>query len=280
MSSNPLAHYFRSPKLYVSLPSQGIFYPSNSINTSINGELAIYALTTIDQMMLKTPDALLNGEALLQIVKSCAPGITDVKQLVEPDINTILLALRIASNGPTIEVPVPCPECKHENNFVVDLQPFLDTQTLLDPQDCELYMNETLKISLRPYDFEQRNLTLLNEVDQVQRLKILGEREYEHEPDRMREIGQFIQTMAQRTFQVVARSIVSVHILDGNITVSDSEHIAEWLRSIDKSQADIIIGKIKELNQVGINTTTNFQCESCNHEWQHDIDLSPISFFD
>ena len=42
---NPLQKYFRQPKIYLSLPSKGHWYPEGAIEMTENGELPVYAMT-------------------------------------------------------------------------------------------------------------------------------------------------------------------------------------------------------------------------------------------
>ena len=67
--TNPLSQYFHTPKVYAQLPTRGKFYPSDFLTLAVNGEIAVYPLTAIDQIMLKTPDAMLNGDALLSVFR-------------------------------------------------------------------------------------------------------------------------------------------------------------------------------------------------------------------
>ena len=89
--------------------------------------------------------------------------------------------------------------------------------------------------------------------------------------------------MADRTFDIVAKSIVSITILKNDQgqseTITNQEHISQFLKSIDNNQANIIIEKIKAMNNTGINTRINFVCDSCEHEWEQQIDFDPTSFF-
>jgi len=68
-SSNPLKGYLRSPKLYVLLPSAGKFSNIESIS-DVSQELPIYPLTSMDEIMLRNPDALLNGESMTKVITS------------------------------------------------------------------------------------------------------------------------------------------------------------------------------------------------------------------
>ena len=56
-SMNPLSRHFRQPKLYVTLPSRGNFYPAGSIDIPPNGEFPVLAMTAKDELRFKTPDA-------------------------------------------------------------------------------------------------------------------------------------------------------------------------------------------------------------------------------
>jgi phage FluMu protein Com len=277
--SNPLNQYFRIPKLYVKLPSQGIFYHDGDIELTSTGELAVYPLTTIDHLLLKTPDALLNGETLLKIISNCVPGVKNVKMLVEPDINTLILAIRVASNGAIMEVEVTCPSCKTENMLETDISATLQTQSMMEENSHILDFNSDLKIYLRPYDFEQRNLQLINELDEIKAIKLLTSQTEISDTERMALLAQHVSDMADRTFKIVARSIQSIVILKTGEKVTDETFIFEFLKGLSKPQADIIIDQIKLLNRAGIENDVTCKCSNCAHEWEQRIDYDPTSFF-
>jgi len=93
-TESKLSKYYRAPKLYVRIPSQGAFNPD--MEQSMSGELAIMAMTGRDETMIKNPDALLNGEAVTSVIKSCVPGIKEPSELPITDIDTLLIAIKIA----------------------------------------------------------------------------------------------------------------------------------------------------------------------------------------
>lgn len=278
MSNNPLNKYFRVPKAYVKLPSQGRFYPPNFVETAANGEVAVYPLSVVDQILLKTPDAVLNGEALLKVVKNCVPGVADPKRLVEPDINSILLAIRIASTGATSEFGAVCPSCKTDHKFDINLSHILEQQESI-VEDPIIDFNGDLKIYLRPYDFEQRNLQMLNELEESQLLRTLNSQELD-EQTRAARMSQHVDNMTTRTFDVVSLSIQMIEISSTREQITDRGFISEFLKGITKPQADSIIEAIRALNQKGINTTTKFACTNCGHQWEQQLDFDPTSFFD
>ena len=279
MMTNPLTKYYRVPKLYVPLPSRGLFYPENSMDTSVNNELAVYALSAVDQILLKTPDAMLNGETLTQIVKNCVPGIKHVNLLVEPDINTLLLAIRIATTGAAMEHECECPSCKKTQKVEINLPQFIESQSFLDNHPT-ITINDELVVAIRPFNFEQRNISLLNEVAESQAINLLQQDTDIDTEHQAQKVAAIVAQMTDRLFELIAKSVISVTIVSENKIVTDPAHILEFIKGINKSQADVIGAKIKELNKVGIDTTSNFICDSCSHTWSHQLDFDPLSFFD
>lgn len=277
--ANPLTQYFRVPKLYVKLPSECRYYESNDVELSMTGEVAIYPLTALDQLLLRTPDALLNGESLTKVVKSCVPGIKDPKNLVEPDINAILLGIKVATTGTNMELDLSCPKCSHENHYEIDLTPILETATPT-PNDDTVEYNDSLIVHLRPYNFVQRNLTLLNEMTYNNAIRLLQANSESEDPKRIEEASLTIDSMSRRTFSIIAQSIRCITIKSQGEQVTDRGFIEEFLAGITKEQSDVIINKIKQLNQSGIDPTHKFQCISCSHTWDQNIDFDPTSFFE
>jgi hypothetical protein len=104
MSINPLTQYFRQPAIYVKLPSNGEHYTPGALTMPANRELPVYPMTAIDEITYRTPDALFNGNAVTNVIKSCIPNIVDPWAIPAMDVDTILVAIRIASYGHIMEV--------------------------------------------------------------------------------------------------------------------------------------------------------------------------------
>ena len=58
--SNPLAGYYRAPKMYTEIPTGGKYYDDKIIEWPDTNELPVYPMTAKDEMIMKNPDALLN----------------------------------------------------------------------------------------------------------------------------------------------------------------------------------------------------------------------------
>ena len=96
---NPLISLMRQPKIYIRLPSNGRYWSEGSLNTTTNGEYPVYSMTARDELMLKTPDALLNGQAVVDVIQSCMPNVNDAWAIPNIDLDVILVAIRLATFG-------------------------------------------------------------------------------------------------------------------------------------------------------------------------------------
>ena len=112
---NPLAKHFRRPAIYFKLPSNGRYWPEDSLEMPANGEIPVFPMTNADEITLKTPDALMNGEGMAAMLASCCPSIKDPWVIPSTDINALLVAARIASYGHNMEFETKCPNCGNYN---------------------------------------------------------------------------------------------------------------------------------------------------------------------
>jgi len=112
IQNNPLKQYFRRPAIYLKLPSGGKLYALGVVNIPESGELAVYPMTAIDEISSKTPDALYNGTAMADIIKSCIPDIKDPWSINSIDLDAILIAIRAAAGGDDMSISSECPSCK------------------------------------------------------------------------------------------------------------------------------------------------------------------------
>ena len=125
-TANPLKQFFRQPAIYLRLPSEGRHWPNGSLNMPDNKELPVFPMTAIDEITYRTPDAVFNGQAVVNVIQSCVPNIKDAWVVPGVDLNAVLIGIRIASYGHEMEINTKCPNCGHESEFSVDLRMVLD----------------------------------------------------------------------------------------------------------------------------------------------------------
>lgn len=122
MSNNPLMQFARRAELTVKLATTPSWYPDNFIKYTLNGEVEVYPMLPKDELQLYNPDALLSGQAIINMIKSCCPSISDPELLYYPDANIILLAIKKATYGNEHKQNVFCPKCFEKKYELEELE--------------------------------------------------------------------------------------------------------------------------------------------------------------
>lgn len=278
--ANPLQQYFRQPSLYLKLPTLGKWYKNKEVTGSDDSEIPIFGLSAIDDVMLNTPDAMLNGRALETVIKNCAPDVKNVKKLMVPDIEAIFLGIKIATTGGKYDLDRICPKCGHENTFEVSCDNLLQALTYVEDSDSIVNINNELEVRIKPYTLEMRQSFIHKQFDEDRMLKSIDSQNKDLDDFQKSDIlGKSVENLTRITFNLVAKSIESVKLIKQGIEVDDEQNIAEWLVNIPKLQADIVINAVNKLNEVGVNKKVAATCEKCNHSWEDTLNFDPTSFF-
>ena len=149
--TSPLQKYKRQPKLVIDLPSKGAWYNEKIIDKS--EELEVFSMTASDEIVVKTPDALITGNAVVNIIQNCIPSIKNAWHINSQDLDYILAAIRIASYGDNMTVSHACSKCGNEDKFGLPLQTLLDHLSTTDPV-YTVQVND-FTIRLRPLTYKE-----------------------------------------------------------------------------------------------------------------------------
>ena len=272
-STNPLAAFFRTPGLHVRLPSAGAFLPEDEFDPTLAGDLPVYPMRAADELLLKSPDALMSGHAIVSMIKSCVPGIRDPKKISTPDLDVILLAIRAATFGDSMDIDVNCPSCETENSFTCSLGGIMATSKPIPPEN-PVRLSDQIVVYVRPYTLEIATRVALATFEEARKIQATEELEAQ---ERAKIINDSYDRLSVLNTRALASSIVKV-VVPGNI-VSDPNHIAEFIGNTDRNSIEKIETRLKEVNQLGIDKTVPVKCEKCDHDWKATIEFDPSSFF-
>lgn len=278
MSDNPLAAYFRGADVHQMLPSQGKFFEAGEIDLAINGEVAVLPMTAADEIILKNPDALLNGDALERLFKSCVPAIKAPRKISVPDMDVLLLAIKLASYGDTLEISVRCPECKEEFSFDASIRGILAQITLIDDDNTVVRVSDDMVVYLRPYDFESKTKLDLAAFEEAKLLQHLLSMDASDE-EKAKLFNESFEKIAELNLDLLSHCIR--HIQIPNQVVDNADHIREFVRNSDKNLIKKINEKLTELSKNGIDRDVEVKCpkEECGHEWKTFMTFDPAHFF-
>ena len=274
MDSNPLKQYFRQPAIYIRLPSNGQFYPSGTLNMPANGELPVLPMTTMDEIRYRTPDALFNGTATVDVIESCVPNILDAWAIPNVDIDTILIAIRIATFGHELSIGTQCPACSTEADYGVDLRTVMER--IQAPDFREAYPLNDLEIYLHPMTYRDIND---NNMQQFQDQKALQALEDPATTDQQR--GQLLADMLAKltaiTTQALAQNIAMIKTPQAMVT--DRTHITEWLANCDRTTFTAVKDRILATKTESEIKPLQIKCANCSHQYDQPFTLDMTTFF-
>jgi len=277
--SNPLQKFYRQPALYISLPTQGKWYNTKQVSLNASKELAVYSMTARDDVLLNTPDAMLNGESLKNVIMNCVPDVHDVSALTLPDLESIFVAMKVATNNGVWDISKTCPKCNTVCTYEMHCQQILDQQSYIDESDCSVTLDNGLVVNVRPYNYAQRSLFMQRQFEEERAMKQYNAANPEtNDFTKAGVMAQAVDRISSITFRLVAESIVSVE-LPGEEPVTKSEYIDDWLQNISSVQANLVIEAVEKLNLCGPKKTLDVVCTECSHEWTDPVSYDPISFF-
>jgi hypothetical protein len=274
MAVNPLQQYFRQPKIYVSLPSQGIFNTPGAINGDPS-QLAVSAMTGMDEVIIKTPDALFTGEASVKVIESCCPSIKNAWELSSLDTDLMFVAIRIATYGNNMTVSNICGQCGTPTDYELNLNNIVEHFAKCKFENT-VHLKE-LVVKIKPLTYKQQtdyNLQVYELQKQVRQAT-----DIEDPIEQQNTINKLWEELAKVQLNLNIISIDSVQTPEQ--TVTERVFIEEWLSNCEKE----VTAKISEV--VGINKTNwtiptyPVECGNteCKHETNLAIELDSSNFF-
>lgn len=272
MAQNPLQQYFRQPKIFVSLPSKGVYSKQGSITGDVTN-MPVYGMTGMDEILMKTPDALMSGESTIRIIESCCPFIKDGSDLSLLDLDLTLTAIRIATYGNIMEILHTCPACNTENEYHIDLGKMIEHFATCH-YDNEVILKD-LTIKTQPLTYQQstefniKNFQLQQQLRQTEAI--------EDEAEQKRLVAEIFKELGLLQNEIFSASIESVQTTSA--VVSERLFINEWLSNCDKTVFDSLRDQFEKNRETWKVPGHEVKCDTCGSENKVAIDLDEASFF-
>lgn len=276
-ASNPLAKHFRAPAIQIKLPSQGRYWPLGSLDSSATGEYPVFPMTARDEMIFNNPDALMNGQGVVDVIQSCVPAIRNAWVMPSVDLDTVLISIRIASYGETMDFDSECPKCGEENTFSVDLRTFLDRKKSTEVYD-QPRSYTGLQFKFKPQDYKTINDLGLETYHTQRLIQTVQNQELDDEV-KIQRVNDLFKKLTDYTMNTVVKSIASITTDDGQ-EVSDSVHIDEFVRNCDRKTFDFIQKTVNEFNNELKTDDVDAKCTSCGHDYTIPFTFDNANFFD
>ena len=274
--SNFLKNHQRQPKIYIDLPSEGKFYDSTVVQDMQTTQLPVYGMTAMDEIVLKTPDALFSGEATCQVISSCIPAIINPWALVGFDIDYILIARRIATYGDEMPIETKCSSCSETNTNDVGLGRLLEsfaeykTSTTFNIGDLTVFVEP---ISYKENtSFSKEQYVLERQASQVSQLDATQE-------EKDKELQKILTQMTNLTLRLSVSYISKIS--DGTDAEDDKQQLLDFISNNDAKFYKDLQAKIKEISDNWNLPTFDITCGNpeCEVQYKSKISVDYASFF-
>jgi hypothetical protein len=274
---NPLTKYFRQPSIYLKLPSNGRFWGDGGLDLPVTGEIPIYPMTARDEVSLRTPDSLMNGQGVVDVVQSCCPNIKNAWKMPSVDVDAILIGIRIASYGHEMDIDTKCPHCGEENNHSLDLRSILGG--VVCPDYVQKIEVNNLKIKVKPQEFFTVNKQNSVSFEEQRMLEALEKADLTVEERSMR-IADSMNKLLKISVDTVTNCTELIELDDGSV-VTNSVYINEFYNNVDAAVVRAVQKRLSEINSEAEIKARKVICtnEPCSKEYEIPLEFDYSNFF-
>lgn len=275
-SNNPLSKYFRRAELYLPLPSGGKFWEEGSIEMPPNEEIAVLSMSGADDLAMKNADGLMNGSTTVEIIQSCCPSIKNAWKTPNIDIDSIMIAIRIATYGSTMDFEGKCSKCGEVSSYGIDLRWVLENISLPNFEQ-PIEIDDGVFAYLKPDTFDRINKNRIEAFQQQRSIKAITESNA-NEEDKIEQIRRDLINLTKLTAEKIASQIDKIVTSDG-VNVNEKVYIQEFVENANKNVYENLLNGIKAVNAQYKLPTTKTKCPECGNEETRSFNFEPASFF-
>ena len=274
-NTNPLNKYFRQSAVYISLPTGGNYAPT-VLEKSQTGEIGVMPMTARDEIKFKTPDALMNGQGVVDVVESCIPQIKDAWQISNYDLDTILIAIRIATYGETMDINFNVPITNEQLSHTVNLPALLEQ---IKSQEIvhEITLKDGLKIHVRPLTYKDMTKASIKTFQQQKMYTAVQDSKLSNE-EKVKRFDESFKALTDLSASILLKNISKIVTPDGT-EVSDPAQIKEF---IDNVNATLINELSDELTKIRLQGSVKpLQLKATEEQIKKGVPVSyevPITF--
>lgn len=275
--ANPLTKHFRQPAIYLRLPSQGRWWDDGSLDMPPTGELPVYPMTSKDEITLRTPDALINGQGVVDVIHSCVPAIKNAWKMPSIDVDATLISMRIASYGHKMDFESTCPHCQEQNTYALDLRNLLETVKC--PEFDQIMDLDVIHIKFRPQSYLQTTrVNQMNfQLNQFERM-IQSMDENDHD-NRAKQVSEQVQRLNEMSLDLLTNATEYILDIETSNYTRDQVFIREFYGNIDSKILQSVNAWLGDLVKDANIKAQKVDCAGCAKEMQLEILFDYSTFF-
>jgi len=275
-NTNPLQRFMRQPAIYIQLPSQGHFYTPGSLEMPVNGEIPVLPMSTKDEITINTPDALMNGQGVVDMIHSCCPNIINAWDIPIVDLDSILIGIRIASYGEKMDYTSSCPHCENKDDYELDLRQFMDLKVNIDIYS-QPFEYKGMQVYIQPVNYQTLNVQNLESFEQQRLMLMVNDSELSAE-EKQRRFTEIFTNMTNYTVANISGSIRQIVTPEGE-TVNNPDHISDFVRNSERQFYDTLKKHMANVNKSIPEKNVTTICDECKETYTTPFTFDQANFF-
>lgn len=303
--SNPLLEDLHQTRpegsLTLALPTLGRFYEEGVLDPSADpAEVDIFPLGIASELHMNDPLLVASGRTIPRLVRAVCPAVVDPDRLCGIDMDAILLASRILSQGPKMRMKVTCANsdpvhfegenepriCAHEDEIEADLQEVMFRYQPIEDSDLGSYVVDLpalkQKVCVQPPTYRSSVEIIRASVNTESVVAMMGKMtvfDFVKDEDKIRRYEAVIEENVKYSVASLADHIFYVETSSGT-RVADKEAITEWLLLLDKEHLKPVRDRLAKLTEaISELSTSTYECSACKYQNKVQITLDPQKLF-
>lgn len=239
----------RQPKIFIKLPSGGEYWPKGSLTPTETGEFPVYSMTAKDELMLKIPDAVMSGQAVVDVIQHCMPNIVNAWNIPNIDLDVILIAIRLATYGENMTTPITFAD-DFEMDYSVDLRTVMDSLMSTITWNPVVPINDDITVFVKPMNYKQVSESALNTFETQKILQLVNNNSLSDE-EKIKAFKESFNKLTEVTIGIVEKSIFRIDSTNGS--TENPKHIKDFIDNADKDVFNAIqnhLESLKEINSI------------------------------
>ena len=275
-----LAQFYRQPEIYITLPSAQ-FYPEGILEVGATGEIPVYPMTAKDDIAIKTPDALISGEAVVQVISSCIPSITDPWQMPATDVDFALIAIRIASFGEEMELEYTCTNeaCAEEFRVGVNLNQYIEHLGNINiSYETTLINYGDIKIHIKPLTYFDLSIIQRRSFEEQRAMEAASQMEELSEEERQQAYQKILNNLTELNISSITSGVQGIELPDGEL-VTNKEEIIDFVNNTSVKLYRKITDAITTIRETTDLEPVESECPECKNVMQVPLLFDYANFF-
>jgi hypothetical protein len=203
-----------------------------------------------DELAFKTPDAMISGQATVDVIKSCVPNFKNPWMMTNYDTDTILLAIRAATYGETMDVTYTVPGTAEQVTQSISVVQLLEGLKNVEIRD-EFTTKDGFTVKVSPLNYKTLNRIQTAQYEQ-ERIYSTVRNSTLTEQQKGEQFVKSFKLLNEINFDLLVEAITEIKTPDGTV-VNDKKLISEFCNNceaklINEIQAEL--GKIRMQAQI------------------------------